>query len=212
LERVADRERCLLDPSHDGEELSGRLEAGGGRVPPARVDRLAVDEALDQISDRSAALRPDSCFFAQVGVGGLGRDAVDSIDRRACECEACCSGDSQARGFLGARVPVGKERHAVGVEEDLEADPLVDTACRQITQERKVIGAQPRALGECSGEDLRGRRRAGPEIVDQLGRGGLVLGDLLQDPVGHCLADLRVPAGERLTYAAHRPIVIAPSS
>jgi hypothetical protein len=81
LECVADGERCLLDPSDDGEELSGRVEAGGGGVAPAGINRLAVDEALDQVSGCSTALRPDPRFFAQVGVGGLRRDAVDCFDR-----------------------------------------------------------------------------------------------------------------------------------
>jgi hypothetical protein len=58
LERVADRERGLLGPSDDGEELSGWVESGGGCVSPAGVDRLAVDEALDEVSGRSIALRP----------------------------------------------------------------------------------------------------------------------------------------------------------
>ncbi len=66
-----------------------------------------------------------------------------------------------------------------------------------------------RAFGACSCEHLGGRRRTGPQIVDQLGRGVLVLGDLLQDPGGHRLADLRIPIGERLAYAAHRPVVVA---
>jgi len=88
-----DGERCLLDSPDHGEELSCQLEAGGGRVAPAGVDRLAVDEALDQVSGCPAALRPDPRFFAQVGVGGLRRNAVDCFDRGACEREACCSGD-----------------------------------------------------------------------------------------------------------------------
>ena len=58
LEGVADRERCLLDRSDDGEELSGWVQPGGGGVAPAGVDRLAVDEALDQVSGCSTALRP----------------------------------------------------------------------------------------------------------------------------------------------------------
>jgi hypothetical protein len=58
LERVADRERCLLDPADDGEERAARVQAGGRGVASAGVDRLPVDKALDQISGHSAALRP----------------------------------------------------------------------------------------------------------------------------------------------------------
>jgi hypothetical protein len=47
LECVADRERCLLDPSEDGEERSGRVQSRRGGMAPARVDRLAIDQALD---------------------------------------------------------------------------------------------------------------------------------------------------------------------
>ena len=81
LERVADLERRLLDPPHDGEEPAGRVQAGSGGVAPAGVDRLAVDEALDQVPSRSAALPTEPCFLAQIGLGGLGGDGVDRVDR-----------------------------------------------------------------------------------------------------------------------------------
>ena len=96
LERVADRERRLLDPADHGEELSGGVQPGGGGVAAAGVDRLAVDEALDQVSSRSTALRSEPGLFAQVRLGGLGGDGVDPVDRRAGEREAGFSGDPQA--------------------------------------------------------------------------------------------------------------------
>ena len=40
LERVADREGCLLDSSNDGQELPGGVQPGGCRVAPAVVGRL----------------------------------------------------------------------------------------------------------------------------------------------------------------------------
>jgi NAD(P)-dependent dehydrogenase (short-subunit alcohol dehydrogenase family) len=39
LERVADRERCPLDRSDDGQELSGWVQPRGGGVAAAGVDR-----------------------------------------------------------------------------------------------------------------------------------------------------------------------------
>jgi hypothetical protein len=47
LKGVADRERRLLDPSDDGEEPSGGIQSRRGRMAPAGVDRLIIDEALD---------------------------------------------------------------------------------------------------------------------------------------------------------------------
>ena len=104
---------------------------------------------------------------------------------------------------------IGEQRDAVGVDEDLEADALVDAPRRQLAHEREVLAAYRRALGERSREHLRGRRRAGAKVVDQLRRGVPVAGDLVDDPSGDRLADLGIPAGERLTYAAHRASVIA---
>jgi hypothetical protein len=81
LERVADRERCLLDPADDGEELAGRVQPGGGGVAPTGIGRLAVDEAFEQVAGRSTALRSEPRLLAEVSLGGLGRDDVDRFDR-----------------------------------------------------------------------------------------------------------------------------------
>jgi hypothetical protein len=108
LEGVADRTRCLLHRSDDGEELSCGVQSGRGGVSPAGNDRLAVDEALEQVSGRAAALRPDARLFAQVRLGGLRGDDVDRFDRRACECEPGLSRELQPHRFLGAGAPVGQ--------------------------------------------------------------------------------------------------------
>src|SRR3954447_26340050 len=59
LEGVADGERRLLDPADDGQQRAGRVQSGRGAMAPAGVDRLAVDEALDEVARRAAALRAD---------------------------------------------------------------------------------------------------------------------------------------------------------
>ena len=137
-------------------------------------------------------------------------DAVDTITTQAAEAylrEAGFSGDPQPRGFLGARVPVGEQRDSVRVQEDLEADPLVDAARRQFAHEPDVLAAYRPALGLRSGEHLHRRRRACSKVVDQVGRGVPVVGDLVGDPRGDRLADLGIPTGERLAHATHRTSV-----
>jgi hypothetical protein len=162
LQGVANGERRLLDPADDGEERSGRIQSGRGAMAPTGVDRLAVDEALDEVAGRSAALRADAGLFAQVGLGGLRGDDVDRLDRRPGEREAGRAGDPQARGLVGARVPIGEKRDAVGVDEDLEADPLMHAARGELAQEPEVFAPDGRALRERPGEqlDCGGRARA----------------------------------------------------
>ena len=110
-------------------------------MAPPGVDRLAVDEALDEVSGCSTALRPQPVFFAQVRLCGVGGDGVDRVDRRSCERVAGFSGDPEPGGFVGARVPDREQRDAVGVDELLEADPLMNTPRRHLTQEREVLPA-----------------------------------------------------------------------
>ena len=81
----------------------------------------------------------------------------------------------------------------------------MDATRRQFAHERDVLAAHRRALGVRSREHPDGRRRAGAKVVDQLGRGVPISGDLVDDPLGDRLTDLGIPVGERLTYAAHRP-------
>ena len=81
LEGVANGEGGLFDPADDGQERPGRVQSGRGAMAPARFDRLAVDEALDEVPRRSPALGPHAGLFAQVGLGGLRGDDVDRLDR-----------------------------------------------------------------------------------------------------------------------------------
>ena len=211
LECVPDRERGLLDAPDDGEELAGRLQPGGSGMAPGWVDGLPADEPLEQISGRSTALRSQPRLFAEVRLGGLGRDGVDRVDRRAGEREAGCSGQPQARGLFGARVPNREQRDAVGADEGLEADALVHPPGSELAQETKVFAPHGCALRKRPREQLGGRCRAGVEIVDQLRRGVCVAGNLVERPLGDRLPDLGVPPGERLSYAAHCALVIAPA-
>src|SRR5205807_3329197 len=124
LECVANRELALLDPSDNRDELPGRVQGGAGGVASSGLDRLPVDEALDQVSGRSTGLGSKPALLAQIRLGGLRRDDVDRLDRRACERKTGLSREPQARGLLGAGIPVGEQRDAVGVDEHVEADSL----------------------------------------------------------------------------------------
>jgi hypothetical protein len=112
-------------------------------VAPAGVDRLPVDEAVDQVSGRSTALRSQPGLLAQVGLCCLRGDDVHRIHGGACEREAGFSGDSKARGFIGAHVPIGEQRDAVGMNEHLEADPLMHAPRRQVAQEPNIPRGVP---------------------------------------------------------------------
>jgi hypothetical protein len=90
--------------------------------------------------------------------------------------------------------------------------PLVHAPRRQFAQKPEVLAAYGRAVGECSCEHLRGRRRAGTEVVDHVRRRVPVARDLVDDPSGDRLPDLGIPACEGLTYAANRPCVTASDS
>ena len=50
-------------------------------MAPARGDRLAAHETLDQVAGGAPALCPEPGLLAQVSLGGLGRNDVDRLDR-----------------------------------------------------------------------------------------------------------------------------------
>ena len=80
------------------------------------------------------------------------------------------------------------------MQEGLEADALVDAARGQLADDGEVGAVEPPC--ERPREQADGRGRAGEQVLEHvLGRAG-VLGDLFDDPLGDCPADVGLPGGE----------------